>query len=664
MIFSQKKPIVMIIFFLFAVSFSFPGTGYALKDAKSVAMDFNNVDIHVVIKFISELTGKNFVVDNKVKGKVTIISPTKISVENAYRVFESVLEINGFSTVTSGSIIKIVPIPIAKSDNLDTRVITKKSKTDMAQDRMVTRIIPLQYANAGELKKIFMPLMKKGNLILSYDDTNMLIITTTLSRIQRFLKIIQSIDLPGIGKKISVVPVQYADVKKLVQSLTSIFTASAKEKKKINIDKTVKFVADERTNSIIFLANEIEHQRVEKLIKILDQKVPKGEEKIRVYYLEHASAEELVKVLLEIPEKGTTRKTSGKQKSPILSANIKIMADKSTNSIIVMADKEDYPVLEQVIAKLDIPRAMVYIECLIMEVKVNSGLSVGTEWMAPKPFDNDSKAAYGRFSPGLGSIAAPYMSLLPKGLSLGVIGENIEIGGIKFPTIQAVINAFQNSTDVHILATPQILTMENEEASITVGENIPYQTRSAAEGTTDTYSSYEYKDVGITLKITPQISKDRLVKLKIFQELTKVNITSEQLAYDKPSTSKRKIETTIIVEDANTVVIGGLIDETLTRSENKTPCLGDIPILGWAFKTASDGEAKTNLYVFLTPRVIKNPMEADKIYHEKKEQIKTIQKGEVLLHEKRLKPLTKSNTDVLPAEVETKGQSKSKGQSK
>ena len=623
-----------------------PAVNPAQGDSSFVSMDFNNVDINVFIKFMSKLTGKNFVVDNRVKGNVTIISPTKISVKDAYRVFESVLEINGFSTVEAGSVIKIVPAPNAKGDNLDTRIVTETGD-ETIDDRVVTRLIPLEYAKSDELKNLFSPLVPKGSIVLSYRDTNMLIITATLSSIDRLLKIVEKIDVESVGKQISVLPLKHADAKKLVQSLSTIFSAKTKDvKAKQSTELDVNFVADERTNSVILLAGIQETNQVRELIEILDQEVPKGDERIRVYYLEHASAESLVKVLLEIPSDKQDQAAQGAQKkAPILSEKVKIMADKATNSLIIMADKEDYPVLEDVIAKLDIPRAMVYIECLIMEVNTTRGLNIGTEWKASQGYNDDSRVAFGGF--GGTSTTSGYSNLtgastagtsgyatLPTGFSVGVLGKKFSIGGVTFPDIQAIVQAFQNDKDVHILSTPQILTTENEEASITVGKNVPFQTRSAAEAGTATYNSFEYKDVGITLKITPQISKDKLVRLNVSQELTKLDSSANQTSPDRPTTFKREIKTTIIVEDANSVVIGGLIDESLTKTEYKTPCLGDVPVLGWAFKSVSKGEDKTNLYVFLTPRVVKNPLELDKIYNEKAKDIESIKTGEVLLYNK------------------------------
>ncbi|WDP93146.1 MAG: type II secretion system secretin GspD [Desulfobacter sp.] len=602
-----------------------------------VSIDFDNVDIKVFIKFISKLTGKNFVVDSRVKGKVTVISPTKISVKEAYQVFESVLEIHGFSTVHSGKVTKIIPSPSARADNLDTRVSKAPEK---ASDRLVTRLIPLDYADTDELKRLFTPLLPKGSVVLSYKDTNMLIVTATLSSIERILKIIRSIDVPSIGKRISVIPVENADAAKLAKTLSTVFKARIKTVKgKAPVLDMVTFTADERTNAIILLASKVETQRAKELIELLDQQVPKGDERIRVYYLEHALAEDMAKVLQKIPtEKKGSSTAKGKKEAPILSQKVNINADPATNSLIIMAEKEDYPVLEEVIAKLDIPRAMVYIECLIMEVNVTKGLNIGTEWQTTQTFSDGDKGVSvgfgGNGDSGFTNSSTLAGGSLPKGFSVGVLGKSFSIGGVSFPDIKAVVNALQTDEDVNILSTPQILTTENEEAVITVGSNIPYQTRSAADSGTETYSSYEYKDVGITLKITPRISKGRMVRLDVFQELTKLTNVNQDDGTDRPTTLKRQIETTIIVEDANSVVIGGLIDETMSRTNSKTPCLGDVPGLGWAFKSVVEGEDKTNLYVFLTPRVIKSPLEARDLYNDKKKEIDGVQSGEVRLFER------------------------------
>ncbi|MBT9438123.1 MAG: type II secretion system secretin GspD [Desulfobacterales bacterium] len=601
-----------------------------------VSIDFNDVDINVFIKFISELTGKNFVVDKRVKGKVTIISPTKISVKEAYKVFESVLEVNGYATVKTDKIIKIIPAPDARSKNIETRF---KDELTSPEDKIVTQIISLTYADSDEIKRLFAPMISKSSVILSYPPTNMLIVTDVYSNITRLVRILKLIDITGIGQEISVIPIEFSDATKLVKILSSIFKTTVKTKKK-DPGKVVTFVADERTNTIVLLASENDTVRIKKLVKLLDREVPRGKEKIRVYYLENATAEDLAKVLQELPAKKQSP-AKGKKEAPLISGDVIIKADKATNSLIIMAEKDDYLVIEEIIKKLDIPRAMVYIECLIMEVNVNKEFNLGTEWQAGGKTDYDGQSKTGFFGGGFsGGGEDDYSYIkgmtgtgsLPSGFSLGVFGENVTIEGITFPNLAAVIQAHKKDKDVHILSTPQILTTDNEEASITVGKNIPYQTKSAAEGVTETYSSYEYKDVGITLKITPQISKDRMVRLNISQEVTKLESSSGEF---RPTTLKRTIDTTVIVKDKNTVVIGGLIDDSFSNIEYMVPCLGNIPVLGWAFKSMSKSNDKTNLFIFLTPHVVKNPAEADMVYKKKKDQIDKIKEGNIKMYKKK-----------------------------
>ncbi len=600
------------------------------RDASEyVSMDFNDVDIGVFIKFISKLTQKNFVVDTKVKGKVTIISPEKISVDDAYKVFESVLDIYGFATVETGSVVKIIPAADARGDNVDTRMARHAEQTS---DKLVTRIIPLTYASSDELKSLLSPMLAKGSLILSHPDSNMLIVTATLASIDRLLKLIKTIDVEGVGRKITILPIKYADAEKMVANLTKIYSAQTKKiskRKKNSNDFSVEMVADERTNSIILLASEQESAQITALVNALDKEVPKGEAKIRVYYLEHATAEDLAAVLQEIPQKSSSNsksKKDGQKTAPLLSDDIKITADKATNSLIIIAGKDDYPVLEEVIKKLDVPRSMVYIECLLMEMNADRSLNFGMEWRAKGSIHGDN-TAFGKFST-TDSVTADWTSLadtaLPSGFSMGVFGGNLE----------AIIQAYKKDSDVNILSTPQLLTTENKEATITIGKNVPYQTRGGTDdSSTTTYNAYEYKDVGITLKITPSISQDRLVRLDFYQEVTKLDTANTTSATDRPTTLKRELQTTIIVEDGNTVVIGGLIDESLSKDVGKVPCLGDIPVLGNAFKSQSSGRERTNLFLFLTPRVVKNTLEAKEIYQEKKDKMDELHKQEIKLYD-------------------------------
>jgi general secretion pathway protein D len=316
---------------------------------------------------------------------------------------------------------------------------------------------------------------------------------------------------------------------------------------------------------------------------------------------------------------------------------VQINADKATNSLIIMADKEDYEVVEAVIRKLDIPRSMVYIESLIMEVNATKSFDLGVQWQL---FDqtnvNDQGVVYGgKFSSSAG-VLNPLTSI-GTGLAVGVLTQPFTFGGITLSNVSAIINAVKRDDNFKILSTPQILTTDNEEARITVGENRPFQTRSTTDVSGGSFESFEYRDVGKILKITPHVSEGRNVRLKLSLEVTNLDrVATLATTATRPVTQKRTIETTVLVQDNHTVVIGGLIDDNRNENETKVPGLGEIPILGWLFKTQSDARQKTNLYVFITPRVVKSPEESDKLYSEKKPPgptaPDTVQEGEIKLY--------------------------------
>ncbi|MDY6880463.1 MAG: type II secretion system secretin GspD [Thermodesulfobacteriota bacterium] len=612
------------------------------EDPRYVTIDFDSVDIEIFIKFISELTGKNFVVDKAVRGKVTIISPTKISVDEAYKVFESVLEVHGFAAVPAGNITKIISVAEARTKDIETRV--GVSPPD-PEDKIITQLIPLRYASPDELKRLFTPLISKNSVIVSYPPTGMLIITDVLSNVKRLLKIIKVLDVEGTGEEVSVISLEHATAAVLAKSMTTLFQRRAtKVKAGASRDSLIKIVPVERTNVLIVLASEDDTMRIRQLIHLLDREAPRGAGDINVYYLQNANAEDLSKVLTALPSKEKTGTEKGK--APVLSKDVQIVADKATNSLVITANKEDYLVLEDVIKKLDIPRRMVYIEALIMEVSVNKGFDLGVEWHGVEGIgSHDGREAVGFGGTVLGESISPSIDVtsgivnLPLGLSLGILGEGITIGGITFPSIGAVIRAYQTDSDVHILSTPQVMTTDNEEAEIYVGKNIPFLTRQDTSETGIDYSNYEFKDVGVTLNITPQISLERFVRLKISHELAQV---VEQEVVGLPTTLKRVAKTTVVVRDGHTVVIGGLIDETLSENTSQVPCMGNIPGLGWLFKSVSRSADKTNLFIFLTPHIIEDQSEAKKIYQKKKEYIDKVEEGVIKMYKRKADQPTES----------------------
>jgi general secretion pathway protein D len=337
-----------------------------------------------------------------------------------------------------------------------------------------------------------------------------------------------------------------------------------------------------------------------------------------------------------------------------------------------MAEREDYKVLENIIKQLDVPRAMVYIEALIMEVNANKDFKLGVEWRGLKDTGSisgmDSGKAVAIIGSGGGSSTTPggynildslttttstgVSAAFPSGFSMGIIGAGITIGGITFPNIGAVIQAYKTDTEVSILSTPQIMTLDNEEAEINVGSNVPYITQQQqAQSNLNSvvgYNTYEYKDVGVILNITPHINEENFIRLKISQQVTKVTSASNS---PTPTTLKRTAKTTVVVKDNETIVIGGLVGDSTEKDIYKVPLLGDIPLLGWLFKTHSTAREKTNLYVFLTPHIVRTQKDAASLYREKRETMGEVVEGIIKLDEKKSE--TKPYNAPIPAEKKT-----------
>ena len=438
-----------------------------------------------------------------------------------------------------------------------------------------------------------------------------------------------------------------ASASEVVKSLTAIF-----QQRQVKATD-IKVVPDTRTNSVIILASGADTENVRKLIAFMDKDVPRGESNIKVYRLQNSNAEDLAKVLNNIVKETGAAGAGQKVATPVVSKNVQVVADKATNTLVVMAEREDYKVLENIIKQLDVPRPMVYIEALIMEVNTNKAFNLGVEWRGLKDtgaitgVDTGQSAAFVG-SGGAGSTTNPgsYNILgaltpaaFPGGFTMGIVGAGITIGGITFPNIGAVVQAYKTDTDVSILSTPQVMTLDNEEAEINVGSNVPDSTRQDSTATTTSYpvnyNTYEYKDVGVILNITPHINEENFIRLKISQQVTKVTSASSSAT---PTTLKRTTKTTVVVKDNETIVISGLMGDSTQDTTYKVPLLGDIPILGWLFKTYSTSREKTNLYVFLTPHIVRTQADAAGLYQEKRETMGEVVEGIIKLDEKKSEP--------------------------
>ena len=618
-------------------------------EEKYVTLDFDNVNIEVFVKFISELTGKNFIIDDKVKGKVTIFSPKKIPLRDVYKVFLSVLEINGYATVPVGNMVKIVPSMQAREKSVETRFAREARDSD---DRMVTQIVALERANPDEVKRVLDPIVSKTSSVLSYAPAGILIITDYLSNVRRLLGIVKALDVEGAGDQITYLPLQNASATEVAKSLSTVF-----QQRRPNLTP-LRVVADPRTNSIIIFGSVADTENVRKLVAMMDADVPRGESNIQVYRLQNSIAEDMAKVLTSIiQETSAASSTSAtsvaapgapapRAAAPVVSKNVQIVPDKATNTLVIMAEREDYKTLENIIKQLDVPRAMVYIEALIMEVNATKDFKLGVEWSGVKDtghfsgLEGSKSAAF--VSSGTGVLssltttatAAGTLLGLPPGFSMGIVGAGIKIGDVIFPSIGAMVQAYKSDADVSILSTPQLLTLDNEEAEINVGSNVPYLTKQQDSSTSTlvNYNTYEYKDVGVILNITPNINEENFVRLKISQEVTKVTSGAEKAT---PTTLKRTAKTTVVVKDGETIVIGGLVGDSTDDGTNKVPFLGEIPIIGWLFKAQTIKREKTNLYVFLTPHIVRTQKEAAQLYYEKRDSMGEVVEGVIKLDERK-----------------------------
>ena len=624
-IFLAKKICVFLtVFFLCFITihradFSFAAEG---NGKKTISMDFKSVDIHVLIKFISEITGKNFITDRAVGGRVTIYSPTKVTVDEAYKVFESVLGVYGFVIVKSGSVYKILPAATAKNSNIPTKI--SKGGLDAAGDHVITQIISLKNSNADELKPVIDAMLGQQGVATVYKSTNTIILTSTASNIKRVLSVINEVDKSQYAVQTRNIMLENADSNTVASAISKIISASIKETEKGGKTGVALVVSDERTNSIFAYADVKNMIIIEEMIKSLDIPTPKGTGSIHVYNLKNADATSIAKVLNSLIS-GQTQKTDTKDK--IVSGKVKIVADQSTNSLVITARQDDYAHLEETIRKMDIRRKQVYIEALIMEVSDTVDFEFGVNWVIPGR-DGDV-SAYASSNPGTGSSGislSDAMAAFPSGGAVGaLISDVIKVGDEKY-SVQSLIRASASDDAFKILATPQLMTLDNQEARVDVVENIPYTTINTSSNTNinPDYNSQSisYKDVGVKLNVTPQIGIADSLRLKVKQEVSRVASSFVETGGTKilaPTTRKREVETVIQVLDGQTVVIAGLLGEDEVVNESKVPLLGDIPGLGWLFKYKKSEKVKTNLFVFLTPIVVDTFEESSGIYHEKRE---------------------------------------------
>lgn len=642
-----------------------PGDPTAQPTAESEGLYLNAVDtdIREIIKQIAKATGKNFLIDPKVRGKVTIISEKKMTIEEAYQAFLSSLEVLGYTVVTApGDLIKIIPmkealqhpLPIYKEDSPIT-------------DAFITRLVQMTNISALDMSSAIKSLVSKQGNLFAYPATNTLILTDTGSNIHRLLKIIKELDQEGPSETIEIVPLRYATAKDIAAKITALYERERgrtprrrrgrRARRGVELQETPflsKVIADERTNSVIILASKRAVVKVRQLISRLDRKLEEGAEgKIHVHYLKHSNAKDLAEVLSALTagvgkrqptaasRPATGARTPGARRraaaQPTVSVaefegGVRVAADENTNALIITATAKDYKTLaEEVISKLDIPRKQVYVEVVIMELAVNQRRDVGVSGQIAGLFNLGGHSTVG-FGTSLGGTAAGLSAATLSGLAAGIISEETNtipisnsdgsITNFEVPVFGAVLHALQNDSDVNILSTPNLLTLDNEEAEIIVGQNVGFTGgTTVTSGGNETFN-VDRQDVGIILKMTPQINEGDMVKIELKQEITSLipDVSETILTSLGPAITKRSIETVVVAKDQQTIVIGGLIDDQVTVSKEKVPFLGDIPILGHLFKRTQTTKQKRNLLVFLRPYIIRDTKDFLKILQKKVEE--------------------------------------------
>lgn len=577
---------------------------------EKVSMDFKDAEIQVFIEFISDLTEENFIVGEEVRGRITVISPVKLTKEEAYKVFESVLEVHGFTTVPREGATKIVPAVEARKKGLEVQLYRDPAK--WPRDRMLTRVVPLEHASSEEVRQILTPMASEHGLLLDYTPTDTLIVTDYETNIEKILQTVKKVDVRTAETRIEVFELQHGEAPHMAQGLNDLRQARERV-----LGKRAPFlhaVPFERTNAIAVLMEEEIVPEIEDFISRLDHPDPEPESSVHVIRLQNAVATDLAHVLGELPVPEV------RDEEALLSERVRIVADEASNSLVVTALQAEFSALMPVIEELDKPQAQVYVEAAIMEVSMDKSLDFGINWQAAGDLGSQGFIG-GTVGGAVGrNIEDLAQQLDRSGASLGILSFPFTYEGETYYNLSSFVRASERDHQVDVISTPQLLTMNNSPAEVVVGQSRPFITSREVVDDRE-YSHIEYRDVGVTLRVTPRINEEGSVKMDIYQELSRVDqraIELEGIEARTPVTSKRTAETRVEVRDGQTAVIAGLIQEEETRRDAGVPFLSRMPGLGWLFGQTERAEAKENLMVFLSPRVVRTEQEMQSIWSDKK----------------------------------------------
>ena len=581
---------------------------------KRVTMDFQNVELLQVIRFVAEMAGKNYVVDPKIKGKVTVITPNPVSLEEAERIFESILSVQGLTVIERDGAYKIIPEKEGRTETQKTLFQGSKPLTE--SEVVVSRLIRVNHVAANLLVTTLKPLVHQWGALSAHIPSNSLIVTDTSLTVERIATLVLAMDFPFKEAVHQLFPLQFASAVQLEKLVNAMFADY--NGRKLKGDPKVQVLSDVRLNLLVVVAPQEKMEQVKGLIRKLDKPVQVGLGNLHLYYPKNGKAEVIAKVLTDLISKAQAGKTAGGGLKPVqLLRDVSVVGEKESNTLVIAAASEDYQTLLPIIQGLDLRRLQVHVEALIVEVSAERSAEFGVEWGITNNMDPNSTANTGFGGSNFGSLGTNPLAT-SSGLAVGIMRGWISNGGTPVPNLAALIKAVQGDSDVNVLATPNIIAMENEEAEIISGKNVPIATGTTTA--TNTTTTFDRKNVGLTLRITPQVVEDGWLRLKIFQEQSSLEDTVQSA---QVITKNRSIQTVVMLRDGETVVLGGLISEERSGQVNQVPCLGGIIGLGELFKQTSRKRNKSNLMVFINPTIINTYSDSLNVSEKKYQQVRT-----------------------------------------
>ncbi len=606
-----------------------PGRPALAADNGKITLNLKNADIRALIETVSDATGRNFIVDPRVKGRVTVISSTPMGEKALWRTFLDILEVNGYAAIEGKNVTKIVPEVDAKQFGAASR------PRGPAPADIVTRVVKVHNIPAAQMVPILRPLVPQYGQLAAYPPANMLIISDREANVNRLVRIIHRMDA-GQNQNVDVVHLEHASAGDIAHIVNAIAQANGKGG---SSGPAVKAFADPRTNSVLLSGNPGERKRMRQLIAKLDQPQRRHEGNSQVIYLNYADAEDLAQILEKVvsgqSSTGSHRSGGASAAAGASSAEavpggqggkISIVADKSTNALIVTAPPQAMATIKTLVRELDIRRPQVLVDAIIAEITSDKAAELGIQWAARGGGNDQSPAAVTNFNQtgsGLVNLAGAPQQVLPQleGLTLGI--GRLSGSGLNFGVL---LRALASSTNTNILSTPTLTTLDNEEAEITVGQEVPFVTGQYTNNQTNTvnpFQTIERKEVGIKLKITPKINEGKTVELKIQQEVSSVQTTSA--AGEGLITNKRTINTNVIVNNGQTIVLGGLIDTHEEQNDERVPVLGSIPVLGELFRYRKNTKTKQNLMVFIRPEILRSGIDTARYTQEKYDYMRALE---------------------------------------